>query len=117
MSNEMKMSDVWGEGFVCTYGVYINATTNGLNLPTGFGFLYTNKEPAEAVCHAVNNHDRLVGENKRLREALKLIIDSEDDACVQESGQDTFWCKTVDEEALSNAEQLLSELKGCNNER
>ena len=34
----------------------------------------------KVVCHAINNHDRLVEENKRLREFVKRVADG-DSAC------------------------------------
>ncbi len=68
----MKMSDVWNQPI--TYGIYENASVAGNVLPMGFGMLFNNEEPARAIVHAVNNHDRMVEEIAELKSHLGNLV-------------------------------------------
>lgn len=60
----------------------------------------------KAACHAINNHDRLVEEDQRLRNTLLKMVECFDDK----------WLNDKKYDALSEAKKLLSELEGDNNE-
>ncbi|AUR84018.1 coil containing protein [Vibrio phage 1.047.O._10N.286.55.F2] len=76
----MKMSDVWNKEL--TYGTYNNAYVGSSKLSVGFGMLFNNEEPAIAICHAVNNHDRMADEIAELRDSeSKLVNETEDLKC------------------------------------
>lgn len=77
-------------------------------------FLYLTPEQNRAIAIAVNNHDRLVEENNRLREALKATIKSSWGVI---NSDDEDFLEKVDlhknlEGELSRAEELLSEIGG-----
>lgn len=70
--SEMKMSDTWD--CPVTYGIYDSVTTGGHKFTGGlYGMLFNSEEPAKAVAHAANNHDRLTEENQKLRELLSVL--------------------------------------------
>ena len=71
--SDIKMSDVWNQPI--TYGIYENASVAGNVLPRGFGMLFNNEEPARAIVHAVNNHDRMAEEIAELKGVLTNILD------------------------------------------
>lgn len=72
MSKEIKMSDVFAGD--------LHYEEDPLNKSYRFTVFQDNKaqaatqfeDQADAICLSVNNHDRLVEENKRLREALEV---------------------------------------------
>ena len=106
----MKMSDIFGYDYKMTYGVYTDARVNGMAMPAnmGFGMLFTNEEAPKAVCHAVNNHDRLTEENKRLREFVKQVADG-DTAC-------TLLRQYMVHSYIHSAVRILEELEGGEDE-
>ncbi|GIA27222.1 hypothetical protein FXE96_10110 [Vibrio cholerae] len=79
-------------------------------------FLYLTPEQNRAIAIAVNNHDRLVEENKRLREAISSAISIKDlwlprvgftDCPPENYGEIEALCSMA-----KRFEQLLSELSG-----
>ncbi|MCO7020855.1 hypothetical protein [Vibrio paracholerae] len=97
---EIKMAEIFGsEGMK-------NLHLRGALVLTG--------PEAEAAVLAVKNHDRLVEENNRLREALKATIKSSWGVI---NSDDEDFLEKVDlhknlEGELSRAEELLSEIGG-----
>uniref|UniRef100_UPI003F580C90 hypothetical protein n=1 Tax=Vibrio cholerae TaxID=666 RepID=UPI003F580C90 len=97
---EIKMAEIFGsEGMK-------NLHLRGALVLTG--------PEAEAAVLAVKNHDRLVEENNRLREALKATIKSSWGVI---NSDDEDFLEKVDlhknlEGELSRAEKLLSEIGG-----
>ena len=80
--SELKMADVWGwDAIPQDYGHYESFTLNGVERKGDFyGLLFCTEEAANAVSHAVKNHDRLEQENAELREALQSIKNKVDNA-------------------------------------
>ena len=76
--SELKMADVWGwDAIPQDYGHYESFTLNGVERKGDFyGLLFCTEEAANAVSHAVKNHDRLEQENAELREAATRFLDS-----------------------------------------
>lgn len=90
----MKMSDVWNKPL--TFSIYDSATVSGFTISNGFGVLFSNVEPAKAVCYAVNNHDRLVEENAELREILSAIVHNfSDEDCSGLQYENLWWAKQL----------------------
>lgn len=82
MSKDIKMSDTWGWG--CTPQDYTKFNgfkhDNGDYIGDCYGLIFLTVDAAEAQAHALRNHDRLVEENKRLREfceSLQLDVSNE----------------------------------------
>lgn len=102
----MKMSDIFGYNYKMTYGIYTDARVDGMAMPAnmGFGMLFTNEEAPKAVCHAVNNHDRITEENAKLREILERLVNPGN-------------CKKGIIHIIGNAESLLNQLKEQQNEK
>lgn len=74
MVNEIKMSDVFNLPVKDVVDIYGSANIlDALSECISDGY-YDDFEKSAA--HAINNHDRLVEENKRLREFAKTIADS-----------------------------------------
>lgn len=65
--NELKMSDVFC-GEVEAKGFYVS--------DVDFDYLITRhgEDVAKYAAHAINSHDKLTADNKRLREALQRIV-------------------------------------------
>lgn len=93
MSNEMKMSDVFSGDVVSDADTLI---ANGYGELADFSGY---KKECRYVAHAINNHDRLTEENKRLRDLLRKI--NEGNCAYVENG-----------EMYDDIENLLSELGG-----
>lgn len=116
----MKMSDIFGYNYKMTYGIYTDARVDGMAMPAnmGFGMLFTNEEAPKAVCHAVNNHDRLTEENAKLREFVE-IISSAKVYTVEVSnpygGTDDMDC--LCDSLKDKAKQLLNQLEEQQNEQ
>ena len=94
------MSDIFGYNYKMTYGIYTDARVDGMAMPANmeFGMLFTNEEAPKAVCHAVNNHDRITEENAKLREILESLVNPGN-------------CKKDIIHIIGNAESLLNQLK------
>lgn len=83
MSKEIKMSDLFnGKVIVDSSSGKVGAGCNEIGDDDGwiahFGYsceftTQDSHEMATYAAHAINNHDRLVEENKRLRESLKSV--------------------------------------------
>ncbi|HDI3147874.1 TPA: hypothetical protein PMB01_001698 [Vibrio cholerae] len=73
MSDEMKMSDYFA--LPVLHDVYMQDEHAPVYAADCNRIVFKGwYEPAiEFACHAINNHDRLTEENKRLREALEKI--------------------------------------------
>lgn len=104
MSDEMKMRDVFGEkvGLVKDgAGLFINQLHyyNPKKKCDATDELHCSHEAADSIYHAINNHDRLTEENKRLRELLHKINDGGREYV--ENG-----------EMYEDIENLLSEIRG-----
>ena len=69
--SEMKMSDMFELPVLAS-----QLEVYGANSNPGITF----EDIEKAAAHAINNHDRLVEENKRLREFVKQVADG-DTAC------------------------------------
>ena len=70
-------------------------------------FLAFDDDDADAICHAINNHDRLVEENAELREALKHLIETSEGN--EQQLNELLMCNDYGEsEALCKARQLLN---------
>jgi len=65
----MKMSDVFPKGYELTFDYCPSHT----GTEETFGFIFTSSEPCVFICDAVNGHDKLLEENKKLREALSDV--------------------------------------------
>ena len=106
----MKMIDIFGYNYKMTYGIYTDARVDGMAMPAnmGFGMLFTNEEAPKAVCHAVNNHDRLTEENAKLRKMLKYAVNVAND-------QNATY--TAIEVMNIEVQQLLNQLKEQQNEQ
>ena len=104
------MSDIFGYNYKMTYGIYTDARVDGMAMPAnmGFGMLFTNEEAPKAVCHAVNNHDRLTEENAKLRKMLKYAVNVAND-------QNATY--TAIEVMNIEVQQLLNQLKEQQNEQ
>lgn len=118
MSEEIKMSDVFGLPLVaCTTNpqmITAKPTINGKVGHHSATIRSPNYNEITFAAHAINNHDRLVEENKRLREALKATIKSSWGVI---NSDDEDFLEKVDlhknlEGELSRAEELLSEIGG-----
>ena len=105
----MKMSDVWNKPL--TYGIYDNATVKGQRLPNGlYGMLFSTDEAASAVCHAVNNHDRLTSENARLQSKLTTITKQCDE--LVDAVEELITCEEHEsEDRMMAVMDLLSTIK------
>ena len=70
------MSDIWGwDAIPQDYGHYESFTFNGVERKGDFyGLLFCTEDAANAVSHAVRNHDRLEQENAELRENTKRLL-------------------------------------------
>lgn len=119
--SDLKMSDVWpsafdGVGF--TYAEYVSAklvdgTFIGATSDAPmYGLLFGNKEPADAMMHAINSHDKLTSdlaesqaEVERLREALSKSL---------KIGE--YFCSEGDLDDLDSATSELHELLGKDGE-
>lgn len=106
----MKMIDTFGYNYKMTYGIYTDARVDGMAMPAnmGFGMLFTNEEAPKAVCHAVNNHDRLTEENAKLRKMLKYAVNVAND-------QNATY--TAIEAMNIEVQQLLNQLEEQQNEQ
>ena len=83
--SKIKMADIWGwDAIPQDYGHYESFTLNGVEHKGDFyGLLFCTKEAANAVSHAVKNHDQLEQESTELREALRKIEKACSDNCEQ----------------------------------
>ena len=109
----MKMSDVWPSGFSgvnFTYGKFqqvtseLGETVNDGDVDCLCGLVFSNEEPAKAMMHAINNHDRLTEENAKLQEVLERLVNPDN-------------CKKDIIHIIGNAESLLNQLKDQNNDK
>lgn len=89
----MKMSSIWGESFELTYGSY-PSPHHGVD---AYGMMFTSDEPCKAICHAVNNHDKLV-------EALKSLAYCSENNTGAHPSVDCYY------RALDESKELLREL-------
>ncbi|HDI3291939.1 TPA: hypothetical protein PMD70_001256 [Vibrio cholerae] len=110
---EMKMSDVFGLPLNREESKYFNhlLRSSKSDIPEAS---FNSSDCAKYAAHAINNHDRLVEENNRLREALKATIKSSWGVI---NSDDEDFLEKVDlhknlEGELSRAEELLSEIGG-----
>ena len=84
MSNKIKMSDVLPvlhDEMVCVRADRKNVVLD-FKRTTGLPLF---EDGVAAICHAINNHDRLVEENNRLREALRAVVMEFDSDYLDES--------------------------------
>lgn len=73
MSKEIKMSDYFVLPMICEDG-HSFIFSNDLSHSMMFDYFNPRMmENKKAVAHAINNHDRLVEENNRLREFLESL--------------------------------------------
>lgn len=115
------MSDVWPSGFSgvnFTYGKFqqvtseFGETVNDDDVDCLCGLVFSNEEPAKAMMHAINNHDRLLEENKRLRHKLVNLIYMAENNTGNEPSLNCFHL------AIDEAKQLLlNQLKAQNNDK
>ena len=111
----MKMIDVFGYNYKMTYGIYTDARVDGMAMPAnmGFGMLFTNEEAPKAVCHAVNNHDRLTEENARLRGFVKKVAELDIETFHFETRDgDADYIEYICTDIVDDANELLSEFGG-----
>ena len=119
MSKEIKMSDLFALPVI---GAAVHVNIFQLK-----GHHNDGKSPFDAIDTAINNHDRLVEENKNLKDELESLEDdyknefntSEDLRCekedlVEENKRLREFCKSLQLDVSNEIklEQLLSELGG-----
>lgn len=112
MSNEMRMSDIFGLPLaVCrTNPQMITAKPTRKGVIDHHSATIRSPQHSEVAyaAHAINNHDRLVEENAKLREALAELVETSDMNEAQLSQELLEFHE--DSAALSRAKKLLSEL-------
>lgn len=106
MSEEIKMGDAFG--VVC-------AESHSLIDPTERWKWadFRSKKSAECAAHAINNYDRLIEENKHLREFVKSLSEARVyavDLVSNYGGENEMTC--LCDSWKENAKELLSELGG-----
>lgn len=78
MSNNIKVSDVFNLPLICEAGdgyIYSNDLRHEIRFDdTDLNCM----KQKQLVSHAINNHDRLVEENAKLREALQECVEALD---------------------------------------
>lgn len=67
----MKMSDYFGELSLCGDCIEDDSFHYAT---TSCEYVVNGVDAGQAICHAINNHDKLVDLNYRLAEALDLIL-------------------------------------------
>lgn len=115
MSEEIKMSDYFKNTnkAVAIRAIYYSCKED--NQPQSNEVSERKHKTLEAAAFAVENHDRLTEENKRLREALVALVETSDSNEHQLSQELLeFHC---DSKALTKAKQLLSELTEKQNDK
>lgn len=102
----MKMSDV--------FNLPLNVAENELavidkdNVIVAWADNFSGESARNCIVFAVNNHDRLTEENKRLRDLLKGVTSEYDDLL----GKSIEYVGSHGTSALYQAKRLLSELGG-----
>lgn len=112
MSEEMKMSEVFK--LPVTYLALEIEDHIGVDeylfLESEEGSYHLRSMRAKCATTAINNHDRLTEENRKLREALKLITGQSEKYTAKTKGKGVK-VREIREYDLLSAKQLLEELR------
>lgn len=109
MSKNYKMEDVF-EGKVITFCDGYLGDDNWDESSLAF---FENIEQSKYSAHAINNHDRLVEENRRLREFVKKVSEVDIETLNFETQDgDKDYIEYIDPHISEDALELLSKLDG-----
>lgn len=109
MSEEMKVGDIFKLPILCGSGdgnLYSDNLRHVIVFDDSDANCYEQKRVTSI---ALNNHDRLTEENRKLREALKLITDQSEKYTAKTKGKGVK-VREIREYDLLSAKQMLEEL-------